>query len=374
MKKIIKITISLLIFSFFYLPKIKAEENITHPLHIYEDKYEEVKREMKNLQDNYGKDNFYDSLQCKIEEKRNPFAFLRCLRETKYFLEKKDAPKISCPKEYNYSSGICVPINDGCMEEFGIHSVYDKKDETSGEYTCKCAEGFSWNNNQSECIQSSCPKDMIFYSPYRDKYGDILYGRCLDFNNACQIDYPHSIFNSYNEFGQILCSCEDGYEWKKNKCVKKILVKGIEGPSSEEIKYLETIEKERKLIKKKNTTLSERLSGLILLEVEENGEAWYFNPEDHKRYFLSTPQKAFEIMKNFGLGVQHKIIEENKTYPQKLLGKIIIDVEKNGEAYYIYPLDKKAYYLGRPTDAFKIMRELGLGISNKNIHQLDIQN
>ena len=51
-------------------------------------------------------------------------------------------------------------------------------------------------------------------------------------------------------------------------------------------------------------------------------------------------------------------------------GKILLDVEKNGEAWYIYPEDDKRYYLGRPDDAFNIMRELGLGISNSNLEKI----
>ena len=57
-------------------------------------------------------------------------------------------------------------------------------------------------------------------------------------------------------------------------------------------------------------------------------------------------------------------------YPD--LGKILINVEKNGEAYYINPQDRKAYFLGRPADAFEVMKRLGLGITNENIRKIDI--
>ena len=48
-------------------------------------------------------------------------------------------------------------------------------------------------------------------------------------------------------------------------------------------------------------------------------------------------------------------------------GRILIQVERNGEAWYIFPVNLKRYYLGRPADAFNIMRELGLGITNKDL-------
>ncbi|MFH1661639.1 MAG: hypothetical protein ABIA02_00875 [Candidatus Falkowbacteria bacterium] len=53
-----------------------------------------------------------------------------------------------------------------------------------------------------------------------------------------------------------------------------------------------------------------------------------------------------------------------------LKGKILLQVESNGEAYYIYPDDNKKYYLGRPADAFRIMRELGLGITNSDLSKI----
>lgn len=77
-------------------------------------------------------------------------------------------------------------------------------------------------------------------------------------------------------------------------------------------------------------------------------------------------------MRKLGLGATHQFITSHTIYPDHVLGKILLDVEKNGEAYYIYPKDKKAYYLGRPADAFRIMRELGLGITNSDIRKIDV--
>ena len=116
--------------------------------------------------------------------------------------------------------------------------------------------------------------------------------------------------------------------------------------------------------------LVNKLVGRILLQVEKNGEAWYIYPKDAKRYYLGRPDDAFSIMRNLGLGATHKYITSYKTYPKNMLGKILLDVEKNGEAYYINPVDKKGYYLGRPADAFAIMRKLGLGISDDTLDRI----
>lgn len=116
--------------------------------------------------------------------------------------------------------------------------------------------------------------------------------------------------------------------------------------------------------------LSKSLSGLILLQVESKGEAYYIYPSDSKKYYLGRPADAFNIMRELGLGATHQFINSYTIYPDHVLGKILIDVEQNGEAYYIYPKNKKAYYLGRPSDAFKIMRELGLGITNSDLNKI----
>ncbi|HMB66120.1 MAG TPA: hypothetical protein VKO42_04540, partial [Patescibacteria group bacterium] len=51
---------------------------------------------------------------------------------------------------------------------------------------------------------------------------------------------------------------------------------------------------------------------------------------------------------------------------EDLSGRIVLNVEENGEAWYVYPDTNKRYFLGRPADAFEIMRELGLGIAEKD--------
>ncbi|MFA6551771.1 MAG: phosphodiester glycosidase family protein [Patescibacteria group bacterium] len=52
--------------------------------------------------------------------------------------------------------------------------------------------------------------------------------------------------------------------------------------------------------------LSKRLSGRIVIQAEENGEAWYINPSDQKRYYLGRPEDAFAVMREQGLGITKK--------------------------------------------------------------------
>ncbi len=173
------------------------------------------------------------------------------------------------------------------------------------------------------------------------------------------------------------------------------------------------------------------LSGRILLQVQSHGEAWYVNPTEQKKYYMGRPQDAFNLMKKFGVGITDRDLEkipigliasssiydtdgdglsddlekaigtdltktdtDNDGYDDKSeiqgnynplgqgrinadnnsinnnLGKIFIQVEKQGQAWYLNPTDKKRYFLNRPTDAFDIMRKLGLGITDYDLSQI----
>ena len=124
----------------------------------------------------------------------------------------------------------------------------------------------------------------------------------------------------------------------------------------------------------KAQTLAQQLAGRILLQVESSGEAWYINPNDNQRYYLGRPDDAFRLMRTLGLGINE--VNYNKFQAQgapSLRGRILLRVESNGEAYYVNPLNNKLYYLGRPSDAFNLMRTLGLGVSNINLSQIAIK-
>ncbi len=174
-----------------------------------------------------------------------------------------------------------------------------------------------------------------------------------------------------------------------------------------------------------------RLKGKIVLTVETNGEAYYLNPTDEKIHFLGRPDDAFNVMREQGIGISNMLLEKieiglmdftgpdrdldglsdliedaigidkakddtdgdgyndrdelasgydprkagtklgiDKEFTNLHLGKIFLQVEAHGEAWYINPVDAKRYFLGRPADAFAVMRMLGLGISNGNFDSL----
>ncbi len=129
------------------------------------------------------------------------------------------------------------------------------------------------------------------------------------------------------------------------------------------------------------SSVADSNSGKILLQVERNGEAWYIFPTNKLRYYLGNPSDAFSIMRELGLGITNADLAKIPTsgsndqgdlaLRQRLSGRIVLQVEKNGEAWYVYPGDLKRYYMGRPADAFSLMRNLGLGADNESINQVE---
>lgn len=125
------------------------------------------------------------------------------------------------------------------------------------------------------------------------------------------------------------------------------------------------------------------LSGRILLQVEKNGESWYVDPVSQKRFYMGRPVDAFNVMRGLGLGIRNVDLEKiakqgspdiDQRLAGRLAGRILIQVEDKGKAWYVNPLDYKRYFLGSPADSFNLMRKFGLGISDKNISLIEVGN
>lgn len=127
-------------------------------------------------------------------------------------------------------------------------------------------------------------------------------------------------------------------------------------------------------------TLLNRVQGHIVLQTQQHGEAWYVNPSDHRRYYLGRPDDAFAIMQHVGVGITNANLEDiptinqtwigNESIMHNVQGKIVLQVESHGEAWYVNPLNGKRYYMGRPDDAFKLMTQLGHGITDTDLFSI----
>ena len=177
-------------------------------------------------------------------------------------------------------------------------------------------------------------------------------------------------------------------------------------------------------------TLASQLAGRILLQVESKGEAWYINPANSRRYYLGRPTDALNLMRQLGTGISNDNLKKipvglglsngldtdrdglgddlekalgtspnsidsdsdsfndyqetkanynplgqgalniDTVFATRQKGKIFLQVEAHGEAWYVNPLDGKRYFMGRPQDAFTLMRSFGLGVSNVDLAKI----
>lgn len=149
---------------------------------------------------------------------------------------------------------------------------------------------------------------------------------------------------------------------------------GSQANQTSDVDVQAVMDQERALVQRSSTSLTNRLSGRILLQVEEKGEAWYVEPTTKEKHFMGRPVDAFSMMRQFGLGISNANFAKFTAsgVPARFAGRIFIKVEEAGEAYYVNPVDLKMHYLGRPDDAFRIMKELALGISNDNLRQIQV--
>ncbi len=91
-----------------------------------------------------------------------------------------------------------------------------------------------------------------------------------------------------------------------------------------------------------------------------------------KRYHL-LERKALGISEeNFtkltlGEEKEDSNVCEDSKMGKRLRGKIVIRVEENGEAYWIYPENCRAYYAGTFDAAYELMRNFSMGIKKNDL-------
>lgn len=117
--------------------------------------------------------------------------------------------------------------------------------------------------------------------------------------------------------GQLVIPVDAATTWKYNVTLKKgdnnfsLVAKDDSGGSSEEVTITierkdapdaDIISDEKKLSTKADTKLAAKLSGRLLLQVERAGLIWYVYPLNNKRYFISQ-ESALDIFRRLALGI-----------------------------------------------------------------------
>lgn len=134
--------------------------------------------------------------------------------------------------------------------------------------------------------------------------------------------------------------------------------------------------------------LQDRMLGRILLQVESRGEAWYVSPTDKLRHYMPDGASAYQMMREMSLGITNTNLAEipsvadadamlvapsvcaANALANQLRGKILLQVESHGEAWYVHPDACRRVYLADGDAAYSVMRLLSLGISNANLRKV----
>ena len=120
-------------------------------------------------------------------------------------------------------------------------------------------------------------------------------------------------------------------------------------------------------------SLGQQLAGRIVIQVESHGEAWYVRPSDFKRVSLGDPTAAFNYMKSVAVGISNADFNSyNGTAPSRLSGKFLLKTEDNGKLYYVNPVDHKMIYVNGASGAAALIQSVGLGITNANLNKITV--
>jgi hypothetical protein len=71
-----------------------------------------------------------------------------------------------------------------------------------------------------------------------------------------------------------------------------------------------TLAREKNRLSKIDTSLVNKLRGRLLLQTEEKGEAWYLDPVSGRRFYMQDGVGAYEALRSFGLGISNKDLEQ----------------------------------------------------------------
>ncbi len=197
----------------------------------------------------------------------------------------------------------------------------------------------------------------------------------------------------------------------------------------------DVVTQEKSLTRSTDVQLTNRLKGKILLQVENKGEAWYVDPITSEKFYLKDGDSAYQALRAFGLGIStvdlnkipvapvtdatisgtdtdhdglsdsqeaalgtdlNNIDSDGDTYTDgmevsngfdplgankvstdtklvdRLKGRIVLQADAHGEAWYINPADGKRYFLGSGEQAYKLMRNLSLGVKNDDLRKITV--
>lgn len=294
-----------------------------------------------------------------------------------------------------------IPLSDSRLEEFlwsldefdGYNKI-NSPDQPTYQYspilscpnnsiligdTCYCSEGYKLSTDSQSCVVDlKCPANSTLDEGFCSCNDGYVYrnDRCVTYTEDCRLAFGDDIGWGVKgeDSGSSLCYCKTGYDWNSGKTACEELpepIITIETPTID----LDFTSKQR---------------GKIFLQVESLGEAWYIHPTQDKRFYMRDGDTAYQMMRSFGLGITDNDLAQipsvfdtaamiasvsicsSNTFANRLKGFILLQVEQNGEAWYIDPAKCRKIYLKDGEAAYEVMRFLGLGITDADLVRIPV--
>lgn len=130
--------------------------------------------------------------------------------------------------------------------------------------------------------------------------------------------------------------------------------------------------------KKTTIKLPKDLTGRIVLQTESYDRAWYISPVNKKRYYLKNGQVLKDFLATVGLGITNSDLKKiprtktergNAKLVTRLKGRVLLQVENAGEAWYVNPADGLRYPLQDWESVRRVIDQFGLPVKNTTLSQ-----
>jgi len=253
-----------------------------------------------------------------------------------------------------------------------VCKVYGSHSNLGADNKCHCDTGYEYNSKLNLCsLAVTCTADQV----KKDN-------QCISYTLDCQQEYGKHVYGVKSPEGNSSsCYCDTGYQWNKTLTACIVQTEGgvTSGPQPSEAKPTAPVSAPQQ---------DNGLVGRILLQVQSHGEAWYLNPTNNYRYYMKDGPAAYSMMRSFGAGIADvdlaKIPSADTTdaiksassvcatnaLANRMKGRILLQVQKHGEAWYVYPKNCRMIYMKDGNAAYQIMRYLGLGITNADLAKI----
>lgn len=107
-----------------------------------------------------------------------------------------------------------------------------------------------------------------------------------------------------------------------------------------------------------------KLSGLILLQTQSYGRAWYISPHTGMRYYLKDKKIAYGIFKNSAQKVDSiEIVSGNPAILKKYKGMILTTIGSDTMTY-VHPRTLAHYDIKNADQAFEVVKKTGIGATD----------